>query len=110
MTDPIRPERIQRSADRVGSADLAGMGNRPEAAIGDFAEHLRERLGWELQLQAADSKLVIVSAAERVIEQLAVTGVTDIVGADSIYPSDEWVGATLARAHADATTWLSSRT
>ena len=65
---------------------------------------------YALQLQAADSKLVIVSAAERVIEQLAVTGVTDIVGADSIYPSDEWVGATLARAHADATTWLSSRT
>ena len=65
---------------------------------------------YALQLRAADSKLVIVSAAERVIEQLAVTGVTDIVGADSIYPSDEWVGATLARAHADATTWLSSRT
>jgi hypothetical protein len=49
---------------------------------------------------------VIVSASDRVIEQLAVTGVTDIIGSDDICPTDEWVGATLGRAHADAKTWV----
>ncbi|MCB1006561.1 MAG: SulP family inorganic anion transporter, partial [Acidimicrobiales bacterium] len=49
-------------------------------------------------LVAAGSKLVIVSANDRIIEQLTVTGVTGFVGAENIYPSDERVGATVARA------------
>jgi SulP family sulfate permease len=61
------------------------------------------------QLRDADSKLVIVSAADRVIEQLAITGVTEIVGPENIYPSDEWVGATLTRARADAVSWVDQR-
>jgi SulP family sulfate permease len=61
---------------------------------------------YAIKLREANSKLVIVSASDRVIEQLAVTGVTDIIGSDDIYPTDEWVGATLARAHADARSWV----
>jgi hypothetical protein len=44
-----------------------------------------------------------------VIEQLAITGVTEIVGQENIYPSDEWVGATLTRARADAVSWVDQR-
>lgn len=62
------------------------------------------------RLAAVDSKLVIVSASERVIEQLLVTGVTRRIGPENIYPADEWLGATLTRAHSDALTWVSSRT
>jgi SulP family sulfate permease len=65
---------------------------------------------YAIKLREANSKLVIVSASDRVIEQLAVTGVTDIIGSDDIYPTDEWVGATLARAHTDARSWVESRT
>jgi SulP family sulfate permease len=61
---------------------------------------------YAIKLREANSKLVIVSASDRVIEQLAVTGVTDIIGSDDIYPTDEWVGATLTRAHADAESWV----
>ncbi len=53
------------------------------------------------------SKLVIVSASDRVLEQLRVTGVTDVVGTENVYPADEWLGATLTRAYADAQTWVS---
>ena len=57
-------------------------------------------------LAAVDSKLMIVSANERILEQLDVTGITDLIGADNIYPGDERVGATIKRAYADAVTWI----
>lgn len=57
-------------------------------------------------LAAIDSKLMIVSADERILEQLTVTGITDLIGADNIYPGDERVGATIKRASADAATWV----
>ena len=57
-------------------------------------------------LAAVDSKLVIVSANERIIEQLGVTGITDVIGEANIYPGDERVGATIKRAHADAVAWV----
>ena len=57
-------------------------------------------------LTATGSKLVIVSASDRIQEQLRVTGVTDLITPDNIYTSDERVGATLKRAYADATAWI----
>ncbi|MFZ4519258.1 MAG: SulP family inorganic anion transporter [Microthrixaceae bacterium] len=57
-------------------------------------------------LVAAGSRLVIVSANDRIIEQLEVTGITAVIGADGVYPGDERVGATVERAHADAVVWV----
>jgi sulfate permease, SulP family len=57
-------------------------------------------------LTAASSKLVIVSASERIQQQLRVTGVTDLISPQDIYAGDERVGATLKRAYADATSWI----
>ncbi len=57
-------------------------------------------------LAAVDSKLMIVSATERIQEQFAVTGVTAVVGEENIYPTDERLGATMRRAHADAHAWV----
>jgi SulP family sulfate permease len=57
-------------------------------------------------LSAAGSKLVIVSASDRIQEQLHVTGVTRLIGPENIYPGDERVGATLKRAYADAAAWI----
>ncbi len=57
-------------------------------------------------LAASGSKLVIVSASERIQEQLRVTGVTDLITPQNIYTGDERVGATLKRAYADATAWI----
>ena len=57
-------------------------------------------------LVATGSKLVIVSASERIQEQLRVTGVTDLITPQNIYSGDERVAATLKRAYADAMTWI----
>ena len=57
-------------------------------------------------LAAAGSKLVIVSAGERIQQQLDATGITDVIGADNIYTGDERVGATLRRAHREAVAWV----
>lgn len=65
---------------------------------------------YAIKLRKVDSRLVIVSASPRVIEQLTITGVTDIIGAEHVYPSDEWLGATLARAHQDASAWVEAQT
>jgi SulP family sulfate permease len=59
-------------------------------------------------LAEADSRLLIVSANERIIEQLAVTGITEIVGEDGVYRGDERVGAAVARALADAEAWVAA--
>jgi SulP family sulfate permease len=60
-------------------------------------------------LIAVESKLVIVSANERIQEQLAVTGITDLIGASNVYEGDERVGATIRRAQADAEAWVRDR-
>jgi SulP family sulfate permease len=60
-------------------------------------------------LAAVDSKLVIVSASDRILEQLDVTGITDLVGAENVYPGDERVGATVKRAYADAAAWVEAK-
>ncbi len=57
-------------------------------------------------LAAVDSKLVIVSAVERIQDQLRATGVTDVIGVDNIYTGDNRVGAALKHAYADATAWI----
>ena len=57
-------------------------------------------------LAAVDSKLVIVSANQRVQDQLRVAGITATIGQENVYATDERVGATLKRAHADAVTWI----
>ena len=57
-------------------------------------------------LKTTGSKLVIVSASERIQEQLRVTGVTDLITPENIYTGDERVGATFKRAYADATAWV----
>jgi SulP family sulfate permease len=60
-------------------------------------------------LGAAESKLVIVSANDRVQEQLGVTGVTATIGAENVYAGDERVGAALKRANADAIAWVETQ-
>jgi SulP family sulfate permease len=64
-----------------------------------YAEGLRDH----------DSKLVLVSADERIRDQLTVGGVTDLVGAENIYTSDEWIGRSLKQAHRDASEWVEAQ-
>lgn len=53
-------------------------------------------------LAAVDSTLMLVSVSDRVLEQVTVAGITDVIGLDHVYLGDDRVGATFARAYADA--------
>jgi SulP family sulfate permease len=63
---------------------------------------------YAVALAAVGSRLVIVSANERIQEQLVVTGITDVIGPDNVYAGDERVGATVRRAYDDAIAWVGS--
>ena len=57
-------------------------------------------------LAAADSRLLVVSTNDRIEEQLAVAGITAVIGPESGYRGDERGGASVARAEADALAWI----
>jgi SulP family sulfate permease len=63
---------------------------------------------YAVALAAVGSRLVIVSANERIQEQLVVTGITDVIGPGGVYAGDERVGATVRRAYDDAIAWVGS--
>lgn len=93
------PEVIPASTNSVVILRLRGRND-----LGTTFMDVLRRYG--LSLAAVGSKLMIVSATERIQEQLQVTRVTEAVGAENIYPTDERLGATLKRAHRDARAWV----
>ena len=65
---------------------------------------------YAVALAEVDGQLKLVSVSERLQEQFAVGGVTDVVGPENIYLSTERVSASLHRAHRDALAWVSHPT
>ena len=65
-------------------------------------------LRYAQSLAAVDSKLVVVSTNERIDEQLSVTGISAVIGADNVYAGDHRVGATIRRAYDDALAWVAA--
>ncbi len=80
-----------RGADDAGSTMLD--------MLADYAQ----------ELAAVGSKLIIVTDNDRVIRQLRVTGITDIIGDDNVYKGTTFVGEASRRAYADASHWIAER-
>ena len=59
-------------------------------------------------LDQVGSRLMIASTNVDIEEQLAVTGITAVIGQDSVYRGDERVGATTRQAESDAQAWVES--
>jgi SulP family sulfate permease len=57
-------------------------------------------------LAAVASKLMVVSTNERIDEQLAVTGIADLIGPENVIRGNERLGAAVRTAHADAVAWV----
>jgi SulP family sulfate permease len=76
-----------------GKADL---GSTFIGLLGRYAESLR----------AANCRLVIMSVDPRVLEQLEVTGIAGIIGEDSIYPADDWLGRELRTVVSESGAWV----
>ncbi len=66
-------------------------------------------LRYARSLVAVGSKLVVVSTNERIDEQLAVTGITAVIGVENVYSGDERVGAAVRRAYEDAVAWVKTQ-
>ena len=60
------------------------------------------------QLRAADSKLKIVVASDRVVEQFRLAGADADIGLDDVYLGTEWLGETVRRAYDDCLAWVES--
>jgi SulP family sulfate permease len=60
-------------------------------------------------LAEVSSKLMIVSANDRIVEQMTVNGIVELIGTENVYPGSERVGATTRRAYDDALSWVESR-
>jgi SulP family sulfate permease len=59
-------------------------------------------------LAAVESKLMVVSTTERIDEQLAVTGIADLIGPENVIRGNERLGAAVRTAHADAVAWVAA--
>lgn len=61
------------------------------------------------QLIEADCRLVIVTDSDRVLRQLRLTGISELIGPDRIYRSTSFLREATRQANADAAEWIRSR-
>jgi sulfate permease, SulP family len=61
---------------------------------------------YAISLRAVGSRLVVMSVEPRVLDQLEVTGTATAIGADHIYPADDWLGRELRTVAAEAHAWV----
>ena len=97
--DEALPQVVDSSHNSVVVLRLRGYTDLGTTFM-DLLRRYAESLG------AVGSRLIIVSGDDRVLEQLAVTGVADVLGSDGLYRSDERVGATVRQAQLDAVAWV----
>jgi SulP family sulfate permease len=66
-------------------------------------------LRYAKSLAAVGSKLMVVSTNDRIDEQLALVGITDVIGVENAYSGNERVGAAVRRAYDDAVAWVGAQ-
>jgi sulfate permease, SulP family len=79
---------------RIRGADEAGA---------SLIDVLRRYAG---ELAEVGSRLVIVTDNDKVIRQLRVTGITDIIGDDGVYHGTTFIGQATRRAREDGLAWI----
>lgn len=92
-------------ADSVGSVVILRM--RGIDQIGLSLMDVLRRYAQDLHEHGGRLKLVIND--QQVARQLAQEGLTDLLGTANVYMGNEWRGATLRRAHADAMQFVEKR-
>ena len=95
VKDDIAPQRGHPAAARTQRSRLDRPGRAPPI----------RRRRWP-RWTAGSSSCPRTNAST---EQLAISGITDVVGPEWIYRGDERVGATLQRAEADAAAWVAGQ-
>ena len=93
------------TAESRGSVVLLRLRGRTDLGT-TFMDVLRR---YAISLQQVGSRLMLVSTNAEIEQQLKVAGIEGVIGADAIYRGDDRVGATIARAEADANAWVSQQ-
>lgn len=65
--------------------------------------------GYAQSLQEVNGKLMIVTDSDTVREQLIITGAANVIGAENIYASTEWLTEAVRHAERDAEEWIAER-
>jgi SulP family sulfate permease len=91
--------------DSVGSVVILRFRGKPD--VGSTLIEVLVR--YSVELDEVDSKMMIVTDSERIIEQLDRTGATEKIGASNIYRGRRRLMATVIRATNDAGEWVSAR-
>ena len=91
--------------ESVGSVVLIRLRGRTDLGS-TFMDVL---LRYAQSLEAAGSRLIVVSASDRIEEQLVATGVAEAVGPQGIFLTDDRVGLAMDRALAEASAWVDER-
>ncbi len=97
--ETLLPEVVEGSHTSVVALRIRGkadLGSTFIGLLGRYAESLRR----------ANCRLVIMSVDPRVLEQLEVTGIAAVIGEDSIYPADDWLGRELRAVVSDSEAWV----
>ena len=103
------------AAAPVFEAALPAVGERARGSVVILRLRGRSDLGttfmdvllrYAQSLQEVGSRLVLVSTNERIDEQLALTGIADVIGPENMLRGTERVGATVRSAYEDATAWV----
>lgn len=89
-------------AASVGSVVIVRLRGKPD--VGSTLIDVLQR--YATSLGEANSKLVIVTDSDRILEQLSATGAADIIGEENLYRGDAWLSETVARANTDAWHWV----
>ena len=95
------PMSVRGSRNSVVIIRLRGLSD-PGATFMQMMERYARKL------DDASCRLVITYADEKVRSQLEAAGAVRVMGADALYESDEWLGATIRRAVDDAEDWVAN--
>ena len=100
------PEPLQLSASRVGFRLQSWLSRRLSRSHGVLWIFLTVFAVVSLATRVG---LLVVSANERITEQLAANGVLAIIGPDAVYGTDARLGVATDRALSDARAWIGER-
>ena len=106
------PRRCSRRCCRPSTTASRNSRRDPAAAR---AERPRARRSWTCcsATRRASRRSTASSSSCRptseIDEQLGVTGITEVIGAENVYPGDDRVGAAMRRAYDDALAWVAGK-
>ena len=98
-------ENLPDTGDATHSVVILGLRDRDE--VGSTFINVIKR--YITELEDGGNKLKLVGLNDRVTEQLAKTGVLELLGEEDVYPAEKSIGSAMLAAEADAKIWIAEQ-